>query len=362
MSRCLIVDDQEQNLYLLQVLLKGNGYEVESAGNGAEALEKARRNPPDLIISDILMPVMDGFALCREWKKDDRLKTIPFMIYTATYTDPKDEAFGLSLGADRFLVKPLDPEVLIAEITAVIRDKVGGAKASMEEEVLPESAFMKEYNEVLVRKLEDKMLHMEVTNHLLKEEIRERNRLEEQLWENKRRLSSIYNTVGDIIFHLAVEAVGSYRFLSVNQAFCNVTGLSEEMVVGRLVNEIIPEPSLSMVLGKYGQAIKENSIVRWEETSDYPTGQLIGEVSIVPVVDDKGCCTHLVGAVHDVTERKKAEEEIRKLNENLEQMVSERTAELRETIVQLEELNRVFVDRELKMIELKARIAELEKK
>ena len=88
MTKLLIVDDNEQNLYMLQVLLNGHGYEVVLAEDGAKALETARRDPPDMIIADILMPVMDGFALCREWKQDDRLKDIPFVFYTSTYTDP----------------------------------------------------------------------------------------------------------------------------------------------------------------------------------------------------------------------------------------------------------------------------------
>jgi PAS domain S-box-containing protein len=145
----------------------------------------------------------------------------------------------------------------------------------------------------------------------LQNEINVRKRAEEVLHENEQRLASIYDTVGDIIFYLAVEPNEQYRFSSFNPAFGRVTGLPSEQVIGRQVNEIIPVPSLNMVLGKYRQAIEEKAIVRWEETSDYPTGRLVGEVSIAPVFDEVGNCTHLVGTVHDITERKRAEDALR---------------------------------------------------
>jgi PAS domain S-box-containing protein len=133
----------------------------------------------------------------------------------------------------------------------------------------------------------------------------------EALRESEKQMVSIYNAVRDVIFHLGVEPEGRFRFISVNAAFLRVTGLSPEAVIGKTVNEVIPEPSLTVVLGKYRQAIEENTTVVWEETSDYPTGRLTGAVSVVPVFDNKGNCTHLVGSVHDITERKRAEAALR---------------------------------------------------
>ena len=161
MTKILIVDDNPQNLYMLQVLLQGNGYEVVSATNGAEALDKARRDPPDVIISDILMPVMDGFTLCRQWMKDDRLKAIPFVFYTATYTDPRDEELALSLGAARFIVKPVEPEVFAEMVREIIKEAREGRLVAPRKPIEEEPVYLKEYSEQLVKKLEDKMVQLE---------------------------------------------------------------------------------------------------------------------------------------------------------------------------------------------------------
>ncbi|MEN6397212.1 MAG: PAS domain S-box protein [Methanoregula sp.] len=127
------------------------------------------------------------------------------------------------------------------------------------------------------------------------------------LLENEKRLNTIFNTVEDAIFQLTVEPGGTYRFTSVNSAFGKITGLPHDQIIGKRVNEIIPGPSLEMVLEKYRQAIEEKAIVHWEETSNYPAGQLTGEVSLAPIFDKAGTCTHLIGSVHDITGRKRAE-------------------------------------------------------
>lgn len=178
MPRILIVDDLPDNLYFLEVLLKGNGFEVISAPNGSVALKSARENRPDLVISDILMPVMDGYALCREWRSDEQLKSIPFIFYTATFTEKQDEELALSLGADLFLIKPQEPDVLMA----CIREALAlAAVAPASEPSSDETGLLKEYNEALFRKLEKKMADLEQANRELELRIEEQKRLEDQL-------------------------------------------------------------------------------------------------------------------------------------------------------------------------------------
>jgi putative two-component system response regulator len=237
MTKLLIVDDNEQNLYMLQVLLKGYGYEVETAGDGAEALEKARHDAPDVVITDILMPVMDGFTLCREWKKADRLKEIPFIFYTATYTDPRDEEFALSLGAERFIVKPVEPGVFVRILREVIREAEEGRLVAPRGAIDEEPVFLKEYSERLVRKLEDKMLQLEEANRALETEIAERKRAEEELLQSYVKLQrTLEGTVNTLV--LAVEMRDPYTAghqRGVAQLACAIAkemGLSENQIEG----------------------------------------------------------------------------------------------------------------------------------
>jgi CheY-like chemotaxis protein len=88
LSRVLIIDDNEVNLYLLRTVLEGFGFEVDEACDGEQALAVAGRRIPDLVISDLLMPVMDGYTLLRHWRADPRIRQIPFIVYTATYSEP----------------------------------------------------------------------------------------------------------------------------------------------------------------------------------------------------------------------------------------------------------------------------------
>lgn len=138
---------------------------------------------------------------------------------------------------------------------------------------------------------------------------------------HEHELSAIYDSVPGILFYIAVEPDGEFRFLSVSRDFLSATGLNREQVVGSLVRDVIPSPSREMVLNYYREAIRSGQPVRWEEQSVYPAGQRYGEVAVMPLYDANGVATHLIGIVHDITqtvvteitERKRAEETLSRL-------------------------------------------------
>jgi PAS domain S-box-containing protein len=139
-------------------------------------------------------------------------------------------------------------------------------------------------------------------------DISELKKSEDELKKSNIQTQAVYDQTVDVLFNLSVESVGKYRFLSANNAFYKVTGLNKNKVIGKLVNEVVPEPSLSLVLSKYNEAIKQKRTVVWEEITKYPKEVKYGEVSVGPIFDDTGKCTNLIGTVHDITQRKEAEQ------------------------------------------------------
>ncbi|MBN1143556.1 MAG: response regulator [Bacteroidales bacterium] len=195
--RILVVDDNLENLEMMTILLKSRNYQVQQAQHGQEALEILENENFDLIISDILMPVMDGFQFCRECKKNDRLKHILFVFYTATYIDKKDKEFALSLGAYRFLIKPMEPEAFlqaVGEFEEVLQS--GKVKPEVSSESNEREIF-KLYSERLVNKLEKKSLD-------LKKEIEKHKITEKRLKESEERFMLAVEGTKDGLWDLDV--------------------------------------------------------------------------------------------------------------------------------------------------------------
>ena len=164
--KILYAEDDEASRYLLETLLTAQQYDIVTVTQGEAALQAIKQQPFDLIISDILMPELDGFDLCYQIKTDPVLSKIPFVFYSATYTQPDDIRFALSLGADRFLIKPTEPEQLLVEIEAVMAraQELGVAKCQLDEH-----AFFLGHAKRITKKLSTTHLQRDAARHRLEQ-------------------------------------------------------------------------------------------------------------------------------------------------------------------------------------------------
>jgi CheY-like chemotaxis protein len=158
----LIVEDIPNVRELLEVILNFKGYPVITASNGQEALERVQKERPVLVITDILMPKMDGFALAHALRKDKQTRSIPLIFLSATYITPEDKRFALSLGATRFMEKPIDTEEFLLTVAEILIQDQAAAPAPINER-----DFYQGYRERLEQKLRHKNSQIARTERLL---------------------------------------------------------------------------------------------------------------------------------------------------------------------------------------------------
>ena len=259
--KILIVEDSPTQAEQIKYLLEQHSYSVTVANSGKQALDHLGKHIPTLVITDIIMPGMNGYELCRKIKSDEKTMDIPVILLTSL-ANSEDVLEGLSCGADNFISKPYNEQYLLSNIE----------------------------------------------NILFNMKMRKNDRVR----------------VG-----VEIRFGGKNRFITSDQ-----------------------QQMLSMLISTYEAAVNRNKELIQAQDELRVMNERLEEM-----VEER--TTELKV---EIAERKKAEEKVRKLNEDLEQKINERTAELRKSILQLEELNHVFVNRELKMLELKKRVAELEKK
>jgi DNA-binding response OmpR family regulator len=162
-SYLLIVEDDPDILKLLHTTLKFRGYRVVSARNGREGLESVKKERPAIVIADIMMPKLDGFGLVHRLRLNPETRDIPVVFITATYVTPEDKDFALSIGATRFLQKPVDLDEFLTTITELLQQ--GTVPAA---EPLQEFNFYDGYRIRLEAKLTQKNRQITRDEHLLK--------------------------------------------------------------------------------------------------------------------------------------------------------------------------------------------------
>ena len=121
-KKILLVDDEQDMVYAVKMQLEADGFQVLTAKDGQEGLDKARKENPGLIILDLMLPKIDGYKVCRMLKFDEKYKKIPIIIYTAR-AQAVDEKLGYEVGADAYMTKPFDPKKLLAKINELLNSR-----------------------------------------------------------------------------------------------------------------------------------------------------------------------------------------------------------------------------------------------
>lgn len=293
--KVLLVDDSLDSLQRLAHVLRTHGYEVTAVTNGAEALEKALQETFQVIISDVLMPQMDGWQLCREVKSHEQLRHMAFIFYTATYTDPTDEAFALGLGADKFITKAREPAVLLAVLQDVMRAQAAGMLVASRPSVAEDAVLLETYNAMVIQKLEDKLLQLERVNR--------------QLRESEATYRRLVDEANDAV--IFIDLRGRLRF--VNPKFCELTGYTVAEANALRFSRLLHPEDVAMVMEYLGKRVAGATppgpyAVRWLTK----TGQTIDvDMNTSVVVRDET----IVGVqvmVRDMTARKRDQEALRK--------------------------------------------------
>jgi len=240
----LVVEDSAIQAEVLRRKLVREGYQVAVAENGAQALAKVRKTKPALVISDILMPIMDGYQMCHEIKHDDELKDIPVILLTEL-SDPKDVIKGLDARADNYVTKPYDDKLLLARIKAIISDTSGQQDNCRPAELA--IAYGGETHVITAGRQE--MLNFLIStyenaveqNHNL---VAAQNRLSilnqeldiklAQLQESEKRFRVLVQMLPDIVYRIDREG----RFTFINDAIRRL-GFQPQDLIGRHFSEII---------------------------------------------------------------------------------------------------------------------------
>ena len=299
----LLVDDMEAYRKMLRMGLELEGLTIHEAGDGVEALAVLGRHKIDVVITDILMPRMDGFRLCQEIRRDELTRGVPVLVYTGTYKSASDKKLALEIGADRFIKKPASTRTIVA----ALREAAVAATKSAPKEITPakELGLMKEYNERLVRKLEDKLVELEQAKEALDRKNRELQRLADDI-----RL--LLESTGEGIYGIDVEG----RCTFINKSATAMTGYTVVDALGKPMHELIHhhradgtpyplEDSPIYLVFHTGRECRVDSEVVWRRNgTSFPV-----EYSAHPILE-RNAIKGAVVTFNDITERKRIEAQI----------------------------------------------------
>jgi diguanylate cyclase (GGDEF)-like protein/PAS domain S-box-containing protein len=301
----LIVDDDAINRKLLRAQLEAEGHHVLDATNGIEALQVLHKEKSvDGVVSDILMPDMDGFQLCLEIRKNKRVSALPFIFYTSTYSSPQDQQLAKTVGADNYLSKPSPTPVILAalhEAAQRTRPRIAAAAAHQDD-----TYVLKQYNAALVRKLEQRNIEVE-------EALKRLQNAHEAIEASEERFRQITENIREVFW---LTNPTKNEMLYVSPAYDSIWGRPRAALYQspkawldaihpedreRVLNAAVSEQATGTYDQEY-RIVRPDGTVRWIRDRAFPVRNTTGEIY------------RIAGVAEDITERKLQEQKIEKLS------------------------------------------------
>ncbi|MFA5819665.1 MAG: response regulator [Bacteroidales bacterium] len=287
MIKILVIDDKQNNLVVLTALLSSSfpDARIITAVSGRKGIEKALTENPDVILLDLIMPIMDGIETCKRLKEDNFLKRIPVIMITATKTDSKTRTKALETGVEAFLSKPIDEAELTAQISSMIRLK------KSENRVLLENERLEEQIRLRTQELEN--------------ELEERKQVEEALRESEKRYRSIFENVQDVYYEESID--GTILDVSPSIEIMSKGQYRRDDLIGKSMYEFYSESVERQYLLAALQ--ERGSVIDFEITLKNRDDSLIPcSISSKICIDAQGHPEKIIGSMRDITARKRDEE------------------------------------------------------
>jgi two-component system, cell cycle sensor histidine kinase and response regulator CckA len=298
----LIVDDHATPRKLLRTQLEAEGHGVVEAADGVEALQVLESKPQDAVVSDILMPNMDGFRLCLEVRKQPRFNAIPVILYTSTFDSPSDRLLAETVGADGYIVKPAS----VATILEALREAAqpGASQRGGREAGGDASSVLKQYNESLVAKLEERNIELAAHNEALRQTEEELRLMHEKLRHLLAHSPAVIYTLklrGQNVVPVVVSD-NIERLLGINAAESASYDWWRESLHPEDRDRVLATFAEGLTNGGYSGEYRirhKDGTYRWVEDNNRV------------ILDASGQPRQTVGVWTDITERREAEEAMR---------------------------------------------------
>jgi len=288
----LIVDDNTKNLKLLVDILKKAGYSVRPANDGELALRTIKVKLPMLILLDIRMPNMDGYAVCQQLKASKKTRHIP-VIFISAISDPLDKVKAFNVGGIDYITKPFSPEEVLARV------KTHLCIRTMQNQLEAQNLALREASELLEKRVQERTQALKNAYAALSESREQLHRMFEE------------GPIGMVV------CTADLRFADVNTAFCQMLGYEKSELIGRTVSSISHPTDIGKSERLIEQTLKERKpFFQVEKRYIRKDGEVIwGHVATSFFRDSQGNVTHFLSKFEDITQRKQAETALKKAKE-----------------------------------------------